>query len=39
MPINSYQYDRYVERYKELRQQGFTREQAILKAHELLEEE
>lgn len=39
MLTTGYQYDRYVERYKELRQQGFTREQAIVKAHEMLEED
>ena len=39
MQTTNYQYDRYVERYKELRQQGLTREQAIIRAHEILEEE
>lgn len=39
MLITNYQYDRYVERYKKLREQGFTREQAIIKAHEILDEE
>ncbi len=39
MQTTSYQFDRYVERSKELRQQGLTRDQAIVRAHEILEEE